>query len=62
MARYLKGNYRLPKKIKPKVSQEKPTVEQKFEQESLTKLGGSIAFIMKSKTFLWEGDEGEKTD
>ena len=62
MAQYLKGNYRLPKKVKSKVSQEKQTVEQKFEQESLTKLGGSIAFVMKSKTFLWEGDKVEKTD
>ena len=62
MAQYLKGNYKLPKKMKPQVSKMMPTVEQKFEQESLAKLGGSIAFIMKSKTFLWEGDKDEKTD
>ncbi len=62
MAPYLKGNYRLPKKVKPKVNKNQPTIEQKFEQESLRKLGGSIAFVMKPKTFVWKGDEGEKTD
>jgi len=60
MAQYLKGNYRLPKKAKPRVNKSHQTVEQKFEQESLARLGGSIAFVMKSKTFVWEGDEGEK--
>lgn len=59
MAQYLKGNYRLSKKVKPRVNK-KQTIEQKFEQESLRKLGGSIAFVMKSKTFVWEGDEDEK--
>ena len=60
MAQYLKGNYRLPKKAKSRVNKNQQTVEQKFEQESLSRLGGSIAFVMKSKTFVWEGDEGEK--
>ena len=62
MAKYLKGNYRLPQKGESKTGKEELTVEQKFEQESLAKLGGSIAFVMKSKSFLWEGDEIEKTD
>ena len=60
MAQYLKGNYRLSKKVKPEVSKNQTTTEQKFEQESLSKLGGSIAFVMKAKTFVWEGDEDEK--
>lgn len=60
MAQYLKGNYRLPKRVKPKADKNQQSTEQKFEQESLKKLGGSIAFVMKSKTFVWEGDEDEK--
>jgi len=62
MPKYLKGNYRLPKKVTTKDNKSQPTIEQKFEQESLRKLGGSIAFVMKSKTFVWKGDEGEETD
>ncbi len=61
MAEYLKGNYRIPKKSKIAVKKKEQSIEEKFEQESLKKLGGSIAFVMKSKSFLWEGDEGEKT-
>lgn len=61
MAQYLKGNYRLPKKVKARVNKSQQTIGQKFEQESLSRLGGSIAFVMKSKTFVWKGDEGEKT-
>ena len=60
MTKYLKGNYRLPKKVTVRTDKNQQTVEQKFEQESLSRLGGSIAFVMKSKTFVWEGDEGEK--
>lgn len=62
MTKYLKGNYRLSKKVKAKANKSQPTIEEKFEQESLKKLGGSIAFVMKSKNFVWKGDEGEKTD
>jgi hypothetical protein len=62
MPKYLKGNYRLPKNMTAKANKRQQTTEQKFEQESLAKLGGSIAFVMKSKTFVWKGDEGEKTD
>lgn len=61
MAQYLKGNYKLPKKMNPRVNKNQPTIEEKFEQETLTKLGGSIAFVMKSKTFVWDGEEDEKT-
>ena len=62
MAQYLKGNYRLPRELKPRVNKNRQTVEQKLEQESLRRLGGSIAFVMKPKTFIWEGGEVEKTD
>lgn len=62
MTSYLKGNYRLPKKVTARAKKSQQTTEQKFEQESLVKMGGSIAFVMKSKTFVWKGDEGEKVD
>jgi len=61
MAQYLKGNYRLPKKMKAKTNKDQKTIEEVFEQKASTKLGGSIAFIVKSKTFVWEGDEDKKT-
>ncbi len=61
MSQYLKGNYRLPKKVNPGVNKNQPTTAEKFEQETLTKLGGSIAFVMKPKTFVWDGEENEKT-
>lgn len=56
MKGYLKGNYKIhrAKKIAPRA---KPiTSEQEFEQKALEKLGGSVAFIMKSKSFIWRGD------
>ncbi len=62
MAKYLKGNYRLRKKVTAKADKSELTIEEKFEQESLKKLGGSIAFVIKSNNFIWEGDEGETTD
>ena len=57
MSEYLKGNYELSKKI-TRVDQSlgDPT-EQEFYRRALEKLGGSIAFILKSKHLLWKGDE-----
>jgi len=58
----LKGNYKLENE--PRVEAERPPAEQLLEQEfyktALGKLGGSIAFIIKGKTFLWTGDEHKK--
>lgn len=55
----LKGNYELEDEVqaaKEKVDDDKP-LEQKYYKAALQKLGGSIAFVMKDKTFLWTGDE-----
>ncbi|MBM3126490.1 MAG: hypothetical protein FJZ87_15710 [Chloroflexi bacterium] len=56
---FLKGNYKLAQEVAP--SQEEIPADKLLEQEyyktALSKLGGSIAFIMKEKTFLWKGDE-----
>lgn len=55
MTDYLKGNYKSPEvKAESKKSQESGKNE--FEEKALERLGGSIAFVMKSKTFLWTPD------
>jgi hypothetical protein len=61
MTSFLKGNYRLANEIKSKPSDRKPTksLTDQFEESALAKLGGSMCFVMKGKTFLWTGDEGE---
>ena len=58
----LKGNYKLkndhPEKTALKAEK---TVTQEFERRALEKLGGSIAFVQKKNTFMWDGGkEGGK--
>lgn len=61
MSNLLKGNYPLPEQPK---KHEDPAarggkgggVERQFEAEALQKLGGSIAFIKKSSSFVWSGE------
>jgi len=60
MSEYLKGNYKAPQPAtKEGVSEqgENTGVQNEFEKRALEKLGGSIAFVMKSKTFLWTAPE-----
>lgn len=56
----LKGNYNLKKEVAPSDKKEDKQgsnpLEQEYYKEAMSKLGGSIAFIMKNKTFLWTGD------
>ena len=55
----LKGNYALEDEVQDaqeKADDDKP-LEQKYYRAALQKLGGSIAFVMKDKTFLWTGDD-----
>lgn len=55
---YLKGNYRLDKPAPaPTTAPAEASAEKKFEASALVKLGGSIAFIKKSSSFVWEGDK-----
>ncbi|MBI3320930.1 MAG: hypothetical protein HYZ91_01530 [Candidatus Omnitrophica bacterium] len=61
MSKYLKGNYELSKdgaKPEEKTPDEpsKNTVTQEFERRALGRLGGSIAFVLKGKTFVWNGE------
>lgn len=60
MSSYLKGNYRLRRKrttLSPKVSgnQVRETPEQEFQRRALERLGGSIAFVVKSN-MVWNGE------
>lgn len=57
-SQYLKGNYELPVGGKGKTRRKKG-IRQEFEERALEKLGGSIAFVMKPGTFVWEGDDPE---
>ncbi len=60
----LKGNYKLDKEVtsseKKEEKKEINPLEQEYYKAAMSKLGGSIAFIMKDKTFLWTGDAKSK--
>lgn len=63
---YLKGNYELAAAPPTggKGTQQAPapgaSLEEEFERQALQKLGGSIAFIKKSKSFVWKGPSGDR--
>ncbi len=54
----LKGNYKIkgsPEESSPKPEKQSSTEE--FEKRALGKLAGSIAFVQKKDTFVWNGDK-----
>jgi hypothetical protein len=58
MSKFLKGNYPLKDAEASEPEAPKPeNITAEFEEKALEKLGGSIAFVMKSDTFLWDGEE-----
>jgi len=60
MGEYLRGNYELKGEISPEPeTTEQESVETEFYRRALEKLGGSIAFILKSKNLLWKGDQDD---
>lgn len=66
---YLKGNYTLekPAGVVESSSVEKGASEEvastaAFEEFARTRLGGSIAFVMKNNTFVWTGPSTINTD
>lgn len=62
MAKFIKGNYRLPKgKTKSLPKKTKKNLTARFEEKALSKLGGSLCFVTKGGTFVWEGEEDEET-
>ena len=57
MAKFLKGNYRLPKgKGNLGVRRAKKDLTGQFEASALAKLGGSLCFVMKKANFIWSDD------
>lgn len=55
MSRFLKGNYALKKAGISRKRAKPKNFSEIFEGKALEKLGGSIAFVMKSSKFVWEG-------
>lgn len=55
MGGYLKGNYSVKKKGSAK--KKRVSIAEIFEHRAFEKLGGSIAFVMKSNRFTWSPDE-----
>jgi hypothetical protein len=60
MSKFLKGNYPVknPKAGEPDAPESK-NITKMFEEKALEKLGGSIAYVMKSNSFLWDEEEGK---
>lgn len=58
MSKFLKGNYSVkdPKAGEPDAPEPRNIIKE-FEEKALQKLGGSIAYVIKSDIFLWEGEE-----
>jgi hypothetical protein len=61
---YLKGNYELAPAATdgttPPPAPGVASLEEEFERQALQKLGGSIAFIKKSKSFVWKGPSSDR--
>ena len=61
MRKFLKGNYRLPKgKGEVAAKKAKKDLTDRLEETALSKLGGSLCFVMKKGTFVWT-DQGHDT-
>ena len=62
MNQFLKGNYRVKGMENVKMEKEKEeksddVLQKAFENSALEKLGGSIAFVKKSASFVWKGQK-----
>jgi hypothetical protein len=59
MSEYLKGNYKLSgsNPLPAPQTPQPQTTQQAFEAHALQKLGGSIAFIKKTNSFVWTGEK-----
>lgn len=61
MSRLLKGNYKVSSPAaKGGRKKRQKKAANLFEEKAFQKLGGSIAFVMKSDKFIWDGDEKAK--
>jgi hypothetical protein len=61
MSEFLKGNFKTKKEVDSVGVGGKDSLEERFEQEALKKLGGSIAFVSKKKV-LWDDKELKDND
>jgi hypothetical protein len=61
MTSFLKGNYQLAKETqKKRVTRKTATrLTEQFEESALARLGGSMCFVIKDKTFMWVGKQSE---
>lgn len=59
MSKFLKGNYEVEGEENEEVKEKDQDFSKLFENRAMEKLGGSIAFVMKSNKFVW--DENEET-
>ena len=62
MLKFLKGNYQLPRgkgRVTPRKRKVKPGLTEQFEATALSKLGGSLCFVMKKGTFVWSEPQNE---
>jgi hypothetical protein len=58
MSKFLKGNYEVENKQNEKKEADTSNrLAEIFESSAAEKLGGSIAFVMKSNKFLWDEED-----
>lgn len=62
MDKLIKGNYQVENEeaIEAKHQKKNKTYTQEFEEKSMEKLGGSIAFVMKENKFVWDDPEEDQ--
>lgn len=56
MSKFLKGNYQIENTGDDSNETKSEDFSKIFETKALERLGGSIAFVMKSDKFIWEND------
>jgi hypothetical protein len=63
MSDMLKGNYKIKDSNKPEskadLKKQPASLEENFESKAMEKLGGSMAFVKKSSSFIWKGDKSK---
>jgi hypothetical protein len=63
MSEFIKGNFKTKKSVDSPETEKEESLEKRFEEEALKKLGGSIAFVSKKKVHWDRKDfKNNKTD
>lgn len=59
MKELLKGNYKVSQseeqRLGKKADKQERSTQEKFEASAFERLGGSIAYVKKSSSFVWKG-------